>query len=73
MGRNVEIVSCNSGEENMEGQDIELYCNNIILLQRSSVQHCKGMEYLNNFAEYCHVPDPSTGKEDATKHQHSGN
>ena len=57
MGTNIEMLSCSSKEEKMEDQDIGLSCNNMILLQQSSVQHCKGMANLNNFVECLGILD----------------
>ena len=33
MGKNIEMFSCSIGKENMEGKDMELSCNDMILLQ----------------------------------------
>ena len=37
------ILGCNIGEENKEGQGIELSCKDMILLQKSSTRYCNGM------------------------------
>ena len=46
------ILGCNIGEENKEGQGIELSCNDIILLQQLSTSCCRGMDYSTNSEEH---------------------
>ena len=51
IGANIEMLSHNIGEEKKEGQGIELSCNDMILLQRSSTSYCSGMENLTDSKE----------------------